>query len=61
MNLCSLTRKGKGVAYEATWVTKMDTWAEQWDQAMDDVHQAVLLYDASTYATYLGWYHGATW
>jgi hypothetical protein len=38
----------------------METWGEQWDHAAEEVHQAVLPYDASTYAAYLRWYHGAT-
>jgi len=38
----------------------METWGEQWDRAAEEVHQAALPYDASTYAAYLRWYHGAT-
>ncbi|RLN09828.1 hypothetical protein C2845_PM11G30530 [Panicum miliaceum] len=35
-----MTRKGQRVAYEATWATKMETWAEQWAQAATGLHLA---------------------
>ena len=38
----------------------METWGEQWDHAAEEVHQVALPHDASTYAAYLRWYHGAT-
>ena len=53
-------RKGQRIAYEASWVAKMEMWAQQWDHAGEEVHQAALLYDVSTYAAYLRWYHGTT-
>ena len=58
--MCRLTRKGQDVAYEATWATKIKTWAEQWLQATDDVHQTQLAYDEAMYPAYLRWYHSAT-
>ena len=38
----------------------MEMWAQQWDHAVEEVHQAALPYDASTYAVYLRWYYNAT-
>ena len=38
----------------------MEPWAQQCDQAAEEVHQAALPYDVSTYIVYLRWYHGAT-
>ena len=58
--MCRLTRKGQGVAYEATWDTKIQSWAEQWLQAADDVHPMQLAYDEAMYPSYLRWYHSAT-
>ena len=58
--LSSLTSKGQGIAYEASWAAKMETWAQQWDHAGEKVYQAALPYNASTYTAYLRWYHSAT-
>ena len=58
--MCRLTRKGQGVAYEATWATKIQSWVEQWLQAADDVHPMQLAYDEAMYPSYLRWYHNAT-
>ena len=38
----------------------MEMWAQQWDHAGEEVDQAALPYDASTYAAYLRWYRSAT-
>lgn len=57
---CRFTRKGQGVAYEATWATKMEPWIEQWNGAETDVHEPQALYDPLSYDAYLRWYHGAT-
>ena len=58
--MCRRTRKGQGVAYEATWATKIQPWADQWLQAGDDVHPTHLAYEEAMYPSYLRWYHSAT-
>jgi hypothetical protein len=55
--MCRLTRKGQGVAYEATWATKIQPWAERWLQAANDVHPTQLAYDEAMYPSYLSWSH----
>ena len=56
-----MTRKGQGIAYDATWMVKMQLWVEQWVDAAADVHIPSDPYDPSTEDAYLRWFHAATW